>query len=70
MGIYKDIFLKKLEKIINLYADFLLTNKDSFSEGGKSKAATIESLLYDLKQRVINFDILSNKIGDNPQFEE
>ena len=58
---FKDLFRERIDKIIELYLSFLLSNKEQLTEEGKTLASRIEVELYELKQKAIDFD----KIRDN-----
>ena len=56
-----DLFLERINRIIELYLGFLLSNKEQLTEEGKTLASRIEVELYELKQKAVDFD----KIRDN-----
>ena len=56
-----DLFLERINRIIELYLGFLLSNKEQLIEEGKTLASRIEVELYELKQKAVDFD----KIRDN-----
>lgn len=58
---FEELFLKRIDEIIGLYQDFILFNKEQFTENGKNLASRIEVKLYELRQKASDFD----KIRDN-----
>ena len=58
---FEELFRERINRIIELYMSFLLSNKEQLTEEGKMLASRIEVELYELKQKAIDFD----KIRDN-----
>lgn len=58
---FEELFKERINRIIELYLSFLLSNKEQLTEEGKTLASRIEVELYELKQKAIDFD----KIRDN-----
>ena len=58
---FEDLFSKRINEIIGLYQDFMLFNKEQFTENGKNLASRIEVKLYELRQKAIDFDKIREK---------
>ena len=58
---FEDLFSKRINVIIGLYQDFMLFNKEQFTENGKNLASRIEVKLYELRQKAIDFDKIRDK---------
>ena len=58
---FKELFLKRIDKIIELYQSFMLFNKEQFTEHGKTSASKIEVELYELRQKAMDFDKIREK---------
>jgi len=65
---FEELFLERINKIIDLYQNFMNFNKEQFTEHGKTSASQIEVELYELKQKAIDFDkIRENQKNNNKQ---
>ena len=58
---FEDLFSERINEIIGLYQDFMLFNKEQFTENGKNLASRIEVKLYELRQKAIDFDKIRDK---------
>lgn len=58
---FEDLFSERINEIIGLYQDFMLFNKEQFTENGKNLASRIEVKLYELRQKAIDFDKIREK---------
>jgi len=58
---FEDLFSKRINEIIGLYQDFMLFNKEQFTENGKNLASRIEVKLYELRQKASDFDKIRDK---------
>ncbi|MBA7520584.1 hypothetical protein ES705_12680 [subsurface metagenome] len=54
----EKLFANKIEKIIELYKSFMLSDGEQLSEHGKTSASQIEVELYELRKKTIVFDKL------------
>lgn len=61
MGKFKDLFLKQVYDIIKMYQGFLLSEGRALSERGKIQTSEIEVKLYQLSQKVLDFDTILEK---------
>lgn len=62
---FEDLFSKRINEIIGLYQDFMLFNKEQFTENGKNLASRIEVKLYELRQKASDFDKIRNNQKNN-----
>jgi len=53
---FEELFREGINRIIELYLSFLLSNKEQFTKNGKTSASQIEVELYELRQKAIDFD--------------
>lgn len=61
MGKFKDLFLKQVHDIIKMYQGFLLTEGRALNKRGKIQTSEIEVKLYQLNQKVLDFDTILEK---------
>ena len=62
---FEDLFSKRIDEIIGLYQDFMLFNKEQFTENGKNLASRIEVKLYELSQKASDFDKIRDSQKNN-----
>lgn len=62
---FEDLFSKRIDEIIGLYQEFMLFNKEQFTENGKNLASRIEVKLYELRQKASDFDKIRNNQKNN-----
>ena len=64
-----DLFLERINNLVDLYQNFLLSFKTELSEKGKTSASKIEQKIYQLRQKVLDFDNIQENQKRNDKKE-